>query len=391
MRVFCLGGAGRICREAILDVVQHGAAEEIVVGDTDEAAGRAVVAWLNDPRVRFARTDVTDRPRTVAQLRGYDVVMDGLTIALNGPAAAAIAEAGCHGVNLNGFGEERAQDAVLREAGRILVAGFGMTPGVTNLMAMHAANQLDRVEAVRVSHGAFRPVAFSASIAETTRYEYDPSLPGRCVYEDGAFRPVPPFARPRNVRLPEPYGALPEYIIPHNETFCLAESLKDKGVRLIETRGTWPAPNMALVRALYDWGFMRNDRVRLQGVEFGIFDAIAAYLLQSREGTTTPLYGYALHVEVDGWKDGVIRRHTLTHTHPPSDGSVPEWAGLRAYTRNVGIPMGIAADFIGRGLHRGTGVVNPERAFAPAAFFAALALRGMHIHETVTQHDTLPE
>ncbi len=391
MRLLALGGAGRICREALLDVVTHGQATEIVVTDAHEEAGRAVAAGLNDPRVRFQALDVADRMRTVAALRGFDVVMDGLTIALNGPAAAAIAEAGCHGVNLNGFGEEKQSDTTFRAAGRIMVAGFGMTPGTTNLMAMHAANQLDRVEAVRVSHGAYRPIAFSASIAETTRYEYDPALPGRCVYEDGQFKQVPPFARPRVIQLPPPYGALPQYIIPHNETFCLAETLQDKGVRLIETRGTWPAPNMQLVRALYDWGFMRNDRVTLKGVEFGIFEAVAAYLQQSREGTTTELYGYALHVEVDGWKDGRIRRHTLTHTHPAPDGSVPDWAGLRAYTRNVGIPMGIAADFIGRGLHRGTGVVNPERAFDPAAFFAALAKRDIHIHEQITEHATMPE
>ena len=41
-----------------------------------------------------------------------------------------------------------------------------MTPGVTQMMAMHAANQLDTVESVRVSHGSYRPIAFSASITE---------------------------------------------------------------------------------------------------------------------------------------------------------------------------------------------------------------------------------
>ena len=37
---------------------------------------------------------------------GYDIVMDGTTIKLNGLSTRCIAEAGCHGVNLNGFGEE---------------------------------------------------------------------------------------------------------------------------------------------------------------------------------------------------------------------------------------------------------------------------------------------
>jgi hypothetical protein len=42
------------------------------------------VAWLNDARVDFVRVDVRDHDTTVAQMRGYDVVMDGTTIALNG-------------------------------------------------------------------------------------------------------------------------------------------------------------------------------------------------------------------------------------------------------------------------------------------------------------------
>ena len=110
--------------------------------------------------------------------------------------------------------------------------GFGMTPGTTQMMAMHLANQLDTVEEVYVSHGAFRPFAFSKSITETTTYEYDPNLKSRVVYEDGKFIQVPPFARPRKVKLPMPYGDTVQYIIPHSETITLSKALKEKGVRL---------------------------------------------------------------------------------------------------------------------------------------------------------------
>jgi saccharopine dehydrogenase-like NADP-dependent oxidoreductase len=141
-------------------------------------------------------------------MRGYDVVIDGTTIALNGVSTACIAEAGCHGINLNGFGEEEASDEAFRQADRSCVPGFGMTPGTTQMMVMQAAALLDSVEVVRVSHGAFRPIAFRASITETTTYEYDPLLSSRVVYEDEQLRQVPPFARPRDIALPRPYGTL---------------------------------------------------------------------------------------------------------------------------------------------------------------------------------------
>jgi saccharopine dehydrogenase-like NADP-dependent oxidoreductase len=82
MKIICLGGAGRLCREAVL--VQFSDFERITVADSNESEGRQVVAWLNDARVDFVRVDVRDHDTTVAQMRGYDVVMDGTTIALNG-------------------------------------------------------------------------------------------------------------------------------------------------------------------------------------------------------------------------------------------------------------------------------------------------------------------
>ncbi len=385
---FCLGGAGRICREAALDLVQHAMLERLTIADTDERAGREVVDWLNDPRVSFVRIDPGNDDATVAAMRGHDVVLDGTTITLNGHTTRLIGLAGCHGINLNGFGDEYAHDALFRDAGRTHVPGFGMTPGTTNMMALSAAAKLDKTVIIRVSHGAFRPVAFSKSITETTTYEYDPGLPGRVVFERGEFRQVKPFARPRDIALPAPYGTHPQYIIPHSETKTLAEHLAGRGVELIEVRGTWPPANMLLVRALYEWGILRNEAFAYNGSELRIMDVIGEYLGQSREGTTTGLYGYSLHVEVEGERGGRRYRHTLTHTHPPSDGSDPEWAGLRAYTRNVAIPMAVAATVLAEGDRPcGSGVHIPERAFLPGEILPALAKRGLHIHEQIDEID----
>jgi lysine 6-dehydrogenase len=254
MQVLCLGGAGRICREAALDLVQFSSFDRITIADFDEQAGRDVAEWLGDPRVDFVSIDINDEAAAVEVMSPYDIVMDGTTISLNDVSTRCIANAGCHGINLNGFGEEYKYDETFRRHGTVHVPGFGMTPGTTNMMAVHAAEQLETVETIRVSHGAFRPIAFSRSIAETTTYEYDPDLPGRMVYEDGEFKQVPPFARPREIPLPEPYGTHTQYIIPHSETITLAQYLEGRGVRLIEVRGTWPPANMQLIRALNDLG-----------------------------------------------------------------------------------------------------------------------------------------
>ena len=213
-------------------------------------------------------------------------------------------------------------------------------------------------------------------------------------FEDGEFKQVPPFGRPKMIDLPEPFGPSEEYIIPHPETITLPKSLKGKGVRLIEVRGTWPQKNMALLRALYEWGLLRNDTVKVKDihgnpVEVGTLDAIAAHWLSSPEGRQTDLYGYCLHVEVTGTKGKRKVRHILTSSHPTSDGSIPEWAGLRAYTRSVGIPMSVGTQLIMAGRSKGTGVVAPELVFDPEEFFAELAKRGILIHERIEEEWTV--
>jgi len=387
MKILCLGGAGKISRESAYDLVEYSDFEKITIADYNEDEGLEVVKWLDDHRVDFLRIDVNDRQEAVASIKDYDLVMDGTTISLNDRSTACIAAAGVHGINLNGCGVEWEFDRQFADNGKVCIPGMGMTPGVTNLMTRHAADQLEMIDTIRISHGAFRPVAFSPAIAETTRMEYDPDLPSRVVYENGKFVHVPPFARPREIELPPPFGTHIQYIIPHAETMTLPKSFADKQVQLIEVRGTWPPKNMELIRTLYDWGFMRNDKIEVGGIQVGILDAIASYLLQSKEGQTTDLYGYALHVEITGTREGKKYRHILTHTHPASDGSVQGWEKLRAYTRCVGIPMSIGAQMIANGQVRGSGVIAPELAFEPSAVFTELARRGILIHKKVEYAD----
>ena len=123
-----------------------------------------------------------------------------------------------------------------------------------------------------------------------------------------------------------------------------------------------------------------NDRVRVDDQEVGVLDAVFAHCLQSPEGKETELYGYALHVEVIGQKNGDTVQHVLTHTHPASDGSVEDWAGLRAYTRCVGIPLSIGAQQIAAGQSRDVGTVAPELAFDANEVFDELKKRQIIVH-----------
>ena len=86
--------------------MQHSSFEEITIGDYNYEEACKVAEWLNDSRVNVVKIDVNQTEEAAALMSGYDVVMDGTQITLNGKSTECIAKAGCHGVNLNGFGEK---------------------------------------------------------------------------------------------------------------------------------------------------------------------------------------------------------------------------------------------------------------------------------------------
>ena len=62
MKVFCLGAAGRISRESVLDLVQYSEFEKITIGDYNYEEALKVAQWLNDPRaVSYTHLDVYKR------------------------------------------------------------------------------------------------------------------------------------------------------------------------------------------------------------------------------------------------------------------------------------------------------------------------------------------
>ena len=182
-KVLSIGGAGKICRETIADLVVTTTANvvsKITVGDLDEEAGSEVVSSLNDPRVDFKRVDVNKTDELIKLMKQYDLVMSGTSLGLNPTVMSCAAKAKIPGISLTGFGGWDL-DQEFKDCGKIFIPGFGMTPGTTNVMAMFAYNQLDTVDTICISHGAYRPIAYSPAIRETTRFEYDPDLKSRTV------------------------------------------------------------------------------------------------------------------------------------------------------------------------------------------------------------------
>ena len=57
MNVLVLGGAGKICSEAVLDLVAYSDFKRIAIADCEQKAGEALAAAIDDGRVDFCAVD----------------------------------------------------------------------------------------------------------------------------------------------------------------------------------------------------------------------------------------------------------------------------------------------------------------------------------------------
>jgi saccharopine dehydrogenase-like NADP-dependent oxidoreductase len=382
MRILVLGGAGAVCRHATRDLAEFSDFERIVIGDYNLDAAGQLAGEVGDPRLEVAHVNADDYDAMVRLFRDFDVVLNGLPWKYDLAVTRACIEAGVSGLDVSTEEDQWSYDAAAREKDMVFIPGVGATPGITNVMARHAADQLDEVDEVQINFAAFRCPAPAPGLLVTLLWEFHPKTESRVYYRDGGFHPVEPFAGARRVVFPGPIGEQEVYYIPHPETRTMPRSL---GARAVSVHGCFPPHAMRLVKAMLESGLYSQEPVTVAGVRTTPFDATFELLLQVPESKATPLWAYGLVVEVRGRRARRDVRVTLWNRHPPQE----DWGGPAAYYKNIAIPLSIGAQMIARGDVTARGVVPPELAIDPAIFFAELHRRGIQIHRRVEEYQVV--
>jgi saccharopine dehydrogenase-like NADP-dependent oxidoreductase len=369
-RILVLGGAGSMGSTAVRDLSSR-TDHELIVGDLRPSTAEALVETL--PRAVGVRPVDVDDPRSLTEsLRGVDLVLNATYMRQNVAVTRAAIRAGVHLVDLGAYWPETrdqlALDAEAGAAGSRVVAGCGVAPGLTNVLARLGAERLDAAVAVRIWSYITHPMETSPGIVYT---RFDASRGLSLVLRNGSLEERESFGDEELVGFPEPYGRRLVHLVPHPEPLTLPRTLP--ALRDVVFKVGYPAEETARIRALLELELDSAEPFAFGEATIVPRDFVAAFIGRHGLGPGVRTANVK-RVEVEGELGG--ERVTLTY-----DLAVERDDGTSASSAIAGTAAAVAADLVARGAGQ-PGVRAPEAAFDPVMFLAELAERGFTVVES---------
>ncbi|MDX2814923.1 saccharopine dehydrogenase NADP-binding domain-containing protein [Streptomyces sp. PA03-5A] len=399
MRVL-LVGAGGVGTAITRIAARRSFFEAMVVADRDLARAEAAVAAADDGTGRFsaARVDASDEAAVTALLaeRRCDVLLNAtdprFVMPLFGAALAAGADYLDMAMSLSRphperphqecgvkLGDEQFERAAEWEgAGRLALVGMGVEPGLSDVFARYAADELfDAIEEIGVRDGANLTVdgydfAPSFSIWTTIEECLNPPV----VYEAGrGWFTTPPFSEPEVFDFPEGIGPVSCVNVEHEEVLLMPRWVDAGRVTFKYGLGE---EFIGTLRTLHQLGLDRTEPVAV-GSDLGAArvsprDVVAACL------PDPATLGERMHGKtcagtwVKGTKDGRAREVYLYHV-VDNQWSMREY-GSQAVVWQTAVNPVVALELMAAGSWAGSGVLGPE-AFAPRPFLDLLTSYGV--------------
>jgi len=384
MKAVVLGGGGLTGQSTVRDLATGGLFDSVIVADLDENLAQAS-AKAAGSRASAVTIDVRKKPAVVKLLKGADVVVNAVQYTFNLDVMAAALEARVPYLDFGGlFHMTRRQlekDGEFRKAKLLAIPGLGQVPGISNVLAMQACEDLDSVESLLIRDG-WRDLTVGAPEISFT---WSPStfldemvLPAQ-VFENGAYKEYPAMSGAEEFEFGPPVGTTRVYRTLHSEPATLPESLRSKGIRHCEWKEG--GPGIEVLRTMALLGLASDAPLDVKGQKVTPRDFTLALLRRGKllgapEGVTVNDWEL-FDIEVKGKKLGIPAVRHAIGRFPPR----PDWH-LTATEYVVGIAGAVGAELIVQGKVNATGVVPPERCIPPGPFRAALAKRG--VETTIT-------
>ncbi|HET6352760.1 saccharopine dehydrogenase family protein [Streptomyces sp.] len=384
MRVL-LVGAGGVGTAITRIAARRSFFDHMVVADYDLSRAQAAVAALEpDSRFYAVRIDASDEGAVTALLKEQrcDVLLNATDPRFVMPLFQAALAAGAHyldmamslsrphperpyeqcGVNLGDAQFEQAGD--WEKAGALALVGIGVEPGLSDVFARHAADELfDEIEEIGIRDGANLTVDgydFAPSFSIWTTIEECLNAP--VVYEAGrGWFTTPPFSEPEVFDFPEGIGPVECVNVEHEEVLLVPRWVDAGRVTFKYGLGE---EFIRTLQTLHLLGLDRTDPVPVPAA-----DGSGTVLVSPRDVVAACLpdpatLGERMHGKtcagtwVKGTKDGRPREVYLYHV-VDNQWSMREY-GCQAVVWQTAINPVVALELMAAGTWTGSGVLGPE-------------------------------
>lgn len=372
MKVLAIGGGGSMGRAVIRAIQSFDFVEQVVLAGLDFDRASRFAASLNDSRFSARYLDISNAQDLREAIRACDVVLNsaGPFFRFGVPVLQAAIDEAKHYCDICDDWQPTLEMLALHEQavqkGITAVIGLGASPGIANMLAMKATQQLDQVDTLysawRLSNahnqddGFFEEGEAAASadaaavhlvhcLTETIPLRQDgqvqdhlPLASRRFNYPGYGWMDLWSIGHPEAVTFPRQFPSLKNCI---NGMLGVGEIVDDLRALAEDVRS----------------GSLSVDQAAVGLMDNGGRDQRRAQLMQNEDAHAPGIMAYA-----EGLKDGLPLRVGATLKR------VPE-GGMSAVT---GIPLALFLPLLSQHAIRGPGVMSPEQAVDPDAFFALL-------------------
>jgi len=352
--------------------------DEVLAADLRLAPLERLVRRLGTGKARPVKLDITDHGALVKAMGEADVVANATTYVHNLAVMKAALEAGRSLTDLGGMfyitREQLELDGAFRDAGLSAIIGCGLAPGLADVLAVRGAQQMDRVEAVRIRYGEvnFSPALYKWSF----RALLDELTMRPVIYREGEFVDLPPLSGKEFFDFPEPVGTRLCVYSVYSGVATLPRTV-GKGVRLVEAKYGFSDTERleAVIEMLRALGLLEEEPVKVGEVEVAPRDVLLACAPPPQPDVEDAV---ALVVLVEGRRgdEEVLARYTLVQEF------YKPW-NVSALAYLTGLVLSIATQMLGEGELAGPGVRSLEGAVEPGKLIRALRGEGVRIKEEI--------
>jgi saccharopine dehydrogenase-like NADP-dependent oxidoreductase len=366
--------------------------ERLVLADVD--AGRAQAAAAGDGRMAGVAVDASD-PAAIAELaraERADAILNAVDPRFNPPIFRAAFDAGCTyldmAMTLSQPHPERPHEETgvklgdaqfaeadrWEEAGLLALVGIGVEPGLSDVFARYAADELfSEIDLIGIRDGANLVVdgyAFAPTFSIWTTIEECLNPPVIWERERGWYT-TEPFSQPEVFDFPEGIGPVECVNVEHEEVLLVPRWVE---CRRVDFKYGLGEEFIDVLRTLHKLGLDSTEPVRVRGVEVAPRDVVAAALpdpatLGDRMRGKTCAGAFVTGKGKDGAPRSTYLYHVLDNEH-----AMREW-GHQAVVLQTALNPVAALELLASGAWQGAGVLGPE-AFPPQPFLDLLAEYG---------------